>query len=89
MLIVGGNASILGAILGTVLIRLLQELMTSLGPLLVEISLVSRIGEQVVFASMNMLLGLIIILFVIFEPRGLVYRLNIIRESYRMWPFRP
>jgi branched-chain amino acid transport system permease protein len=36
---------------------------------------------------MNMLLGGIIILFVIFEPRGLVHRWNIIKEGYRIWPF--
>jgi branched-chain amino acid transport system permease protein len=89
MLIVGGMGSILGAIIGTVLIRLLQELITYLGPMLVGIHLVSQIGEQVVFASMNMLLGGMIILFVVFEPRGLVYRWNIIKEGYRLWPFRP
>ena len=27
------------------------------------------------------------IVFVIFEPRGLVHRWNIVKESYRIWPF--
>ena len=39
------------------------------------------------FAAMNMLLGGLIIVFVIFEPRGLVHRWNIVKESYRIWPF--
>lgn len=85
MLIVGGLGSILGAIVGTVVIRILQEFITFIGPQLAEIF--PQVGGQVVFASMNMLLGGIIILFMIFEPRGLVHRWNIIKESYRIWPF--
>jgi branched-chain amino acid transport system permease protein len=85
MLIVGGLGSILGAMIGTVVIRILQEFITLIGPQLAEIF--PHVGGQVVFASMNMLLGGIIILFMIFEPRGLVHRWNIIKESYRIWPF--
>jgi branched-chain amino acid transport system permease protein len=85
MLIVGGMGSILGAIIGTVVIRLLQELITVFGPLVAEV--LPALGGQFVFAGMNMLLGGLIIVFVIFEPRGLVHRWNIFKESYRLWPF--
>lgn len=85
MLIVGGMGSILGAIVGTVVIRLLQELVTVAGPFATE--MFPALGGQFVFAAMNMLLGGLIILFMIFEPRGLVYRWGIIKESYRIWPF--
>ena len=87
MLIVGGMGSILGAIIGTVIIRFLQEFITYFGPWITEIGILSGMGFEVIFASMNMLLGSVIILFVIFEPRGLVHRWNIIKESYRIWPF--
>jgi branched-chain amino acid transport system permease protein len=87
MLIVGGMGSILGAIVGTVFIRLLQEFITYLGPWVSEISFLDQVGGQIIFASMNMLLGGMIMVFVIFEPRGLVHRWNIIKESYRIWPF--
>ena len=87
MLIVGGMGSILGAIIGTVVIRLLQEFITYFGPFIAELEFLQAIGGQIIFASMNMLLGGVIILFVIFEPRGLVHRWNIIKESYRIWPF--
>jgi branched-chain amino acid transport system permease protein len=87
MLIVGGLGSILGAIIGTVVIRLLQEFITYFGPWITEIKIFSGMGFEIFFASMNMVLGGIIILFVIFEPRGLVHRWNIIKESYRIWPF--
>ena len=87
MLIVGGMGSILGAIIGTAIIRFLQEFITYFGPWITEIEILSGMGFEVIFASMNMLLGSVIILFVIFEPRGLVHRWNIIKESYRIWPF--
>ena len=87
MLIVGGMGSILGAIIGTVVIRLLQEFITYFGPWITEIKIFSGMGFEIIFASMNMFLGGVIILFVIFEPRGLVHRWNIIKESYRIWPF--
>lgn len=87
MLIVGGMGSILGAIIGTVVIRVLQEFITYFGPWITEFPLFAGIGGQIVFASMNMLLGGVIIVFIIFEPRGLVHRWNIIKESFRIWPF--
>lgn len=85
MLIVGGMGSVLGAIIGTVFIKLLQEWITALGPQVTD--WFPALGGQFVFASMNMLLGGMIMLFVIFEPRGLVHRWNITKESYRIWPF--
>ena len=85
MLIVGGMGSILGAIIGTVVIRLLQELITVVGPALADAF--PWLGNQIPFAGMNMMLGGLIILFVIFEPRGLAHRWNIVKESYRIWPF--
>jgi branched-chain amino acid transport system permease protein len=87
MLIVGGMGSILGAIIGTVVIRALQEFITYFGPLISELGFMPDTGGAIVFASMNMLLGGVIILFVIFEPRGLVHRWNILKESFRIWPF--
>ena len=85
MLIVGGMGSILGAIIGTIVIRVFQEMITVAGPAVTE--LLPQLGGQFVFASMNMLLGGMIVLFVIFQPRGLVHRWNIMKESYRIWPF--
>jgi len=36
---------------------------------------------------MNVFLGSVIAAFLIFEPRGLMHRWNILKQSYRMWPF--
>lgn len=86
MLIVGGLGSVLGAIMGTIFLRILQEFILYLGPLLVTVF--PHIGSaQMWFAGMNILLGGIIILFLIYEPRGLAHRWNIIKTNYRVWPF--
>ena len=85
MIIVGGMGSILGAILGTFLLRGLEELITWLGPTLVEV--LPGVGGEVWFAGMNIVLGGSIMLFLIFEPRGLAHRWNIFKASYRLWPF--
>jgi branched-chain amino acid transport system permease protein len=34
-----------------------------------------------------MLFGLVMVLFLIFEPRGLAHRWNLFKASYRLWPF--
>jgi len=39
-------------------------------------------------ASLGLIMrGLVIIIFLIFEPRGLVHRWEIIKSYYRRWPF--
>ena len=86
MLIVGGLGNILGAILGTIFIRSLQETVTYLGPFLAKV--VPQLGgANVWFAGMNIFLGGIIILFLIFEPRGIYHRWCILKTNFRIWPF--
>lgn len=86
MLIVGGMGSILGAILGTLTIRGLQEVLTNLMPLVVEYFPKAG-GAEIWFAGMNILLGGAIILFLIFEPKGLYHRWVILKMAFRIWPF--
>jgi len=85
MLIVGGLGSILGAILGTVFLRTLQEIINTVGPSLAMA--IPQLGAGIIFALMNFLVGVIIILFLIFEPRGLSHRWRIFQRFYRLWPF--
>lgn len=85
MVIVGGMGSNLGAILGVILLRGLEEAITILGPALGEA--LPALGGAVRFALMNVFLGLVIILFLIFEPRGLAHRWQIFKTYYRKWPF--
>lgn len=85
MIIVGGMGSILGAILGTIFLRVLEEFIVWTGPLLAGVLPGAR--GDVWFAAMNIILGGTIILFLIYEPRGLVHRWNIFKATYRLWPF--
>jgi branched-chain amino acid transport system permease protein len=85
MLIVGGMGSIIGGLFGVVVIVGLQELVTSLGPKLAELA--PDLGGQIVFASMNVLLGVLIATFLVLEPKGLMHRWQLIKFSLRIWPF--
>ena len=85
MLIVGGLGSILGAIMGVIFIRFLLELITYLAPVLVEYF--PGVGGGIWFAGMNILLGGTIIVFLIYEPRGLYHRWRIGKAAFRIWPF--
>jgi len=82
MLIVGGMGSTVGAIFGAVSLKLLDELVTILGPILS-----AAVAPQAA-ASLGLIgRGLIIILFLIFEPRGLAHRWDMIKDYFRLWPF--
>lgn len=85
MLIVGGMGSISGAIFGAISLKLLDEAVTILGPFLA--SLFPAIAAQAAASLGLMTRGLVIILFLIFEPRGLAHRWEIIRAYFKVWPF--
>jgi branched-chain amino acid transport system permease protein len=82
MLIVGGMGSTLGAILGAVSFKLLDELVTVVGPMLSV-----AVAPQAAASLSLIMRGLIIIIFLIFEPRGLAHRWQIVKAYYRLWPF--
>jgi branched-chain amino acid transport system permease protein len=85
MVLVGGAGSTAGAIFGTVFIRGLDEIVKAVSPVLLTFfpqfraENISGIGP-IVFA-------LVVIIFIIFEPRGLAHRWEIFKTSYRMNPF--
>ena len=85
MIIVGGMGSVTGALIGVFIIRLVQETITGVGPSLVE--QFSFLSGDIIFAALNIFLGGIIAGFLIFEPRGLMHRWNIVKRSYRIWPY--
>lgn len=85
MLIVGGMGSTTGVIFGVVSLKLLDEIVTIIGPMLA--ALFPAIAAQAA-ASLGLITrGLVIILFLIFEPRGLIHRWEIVKSYYRRWPF--
>ncbi len=84
MIIIGGMGHVLGGILGATFMTLLPEFL--------------RIPEQMLssvypntFALFNVMrdgvFGLVIVLFLVFEPDGLAARWQTIRTYWKMWPF--
>jgi len=85
MLIVGGMGSIMGAVFGVTFLRFLEEGATLLAPALA--GAFPAIGAPI-FASLSLMVyGLVIILFLIFEPRGLYHRWELFKAWYRLHPF--
>jgi branched-chain amino acid transport system permease protein len=85
MIIIGGLGTTLGPILGVMFIRLLDILVTELSPALQTAFPYLPPGFTSGIAPL--LFGLAIILFLIFEPRGLAHRWTLFKSSYRLWPF--
>jgi branched-chain amino acid transport system permease protein len=86
MIIIGGLGTTLGPILGVVFIRVLQQVLTvELVPFLEGTLTTMPAG----FATgvTPMLFGLVIVLFLILEPRGLAHRWALFKAAYRLWPF--
>jgi branched-chain amino acid transport system permease protein len=84
-LVVGGFGSIFGAIAGAVVWKIMDELSTLVTPL-AEMFL----GGAAFYASAAFSLvfySLIIVIFLVFEPRGIAHRWEIIKRSYRLHPF--
>ena len=85
MLIVGGLGSTMGAVFGTVFIKGLTEAVTYLSP---QLSNIIPGASGLTAASVGLVaLGIVIILFLIFEPRGINHRWEIAKHTYRIFPF--
>jgi len=85
MIIIGGLGTTLGPILGVVVIRLLQQGIMYISPFLegtfpvLPAGFTSGLGPMV--------FGLVIVLFLVLEPRGLAHRWTLFKAAYRLWPF--
>jgi len=84
MIIIGGAGTTLGPIFGVIFIRMLQQGIAFISPVLEQTfalpaGFTTGIGPMV--------FGLAIVLFLILEPRGLAHRWALFKASYRLWPF--
>jgi len=86
MIIIGGLGTTLGPIFGVVFIRLLQQVLTVMVVPSLE-STFTALPSGFASGVAPMLFGLIIVLFLILEPRGLAHRWNLFKSAYRLWPF--
>ena len=82
MIIIGGLGSILGSFLGAAFIIGLPIVISSI-PRALEWEINSATVEHINF----MIVGGLIIIFLIVEPRGLARMWQVAREKLRLWPF--
>jgi branched-chain amino acid transport system permease protein len=85
MLIVGGMGSIPGVFFGVILIRVLDESVMIISPVLA--SWFPWLGSAPAAGLGVTAFGLVLALFLILEPRGLAHRWEIIKASVRLYPF--
>jgi branched-chain amino acid transport system permease protein len=84
MVIIGGLGSVSGSIFGAIFMTVLPELLR------IPENALTQIWPNI-FAIFNSLrdgtFGLIIVLFIIFEPDGLAARWQTIKNYWKLWPF--
>ncbi len=86
MIIIGGLGSVSGAIFGTVFIVSLSEVLSMITEFLMNYGPAS--GMSITIAPLReFVFGLSIVLFIIFEPKGLAEIWRIVRSNFRLWPF--
>ena len=85
MLIIGGLGSNLGPIFGSIVVELLTEGATLLGPFF--ITLFPSTAAGAVQALRPLFFGFTLMMFLIFEPRGLAHRWQIVKAAWRLRPF--
>ncbi len=86
MIIIGGLGSIPGSVFGTLFIVVLNEVLSHITGFFMNVS--PSIGGAITIAPLReFVYGLAIVLFIIFEPKGLAEVWRIVRSSFRLWPF--
>lgn len=84
MLIIGGS-TITGAIMGVLFLKILHQVVLFLAPWLGGIFPV--LAGSAVAGFVQIFFGAVILLFLVFEPRGLFHRWQVTLSTFRLWPF--
>ena len=84
MVIIGGIGSILGAVLGAVFVVLFPY---AIEAAMTASALADRLSS-LIFAVNYAAFGLVMILFLVFEPQGLVGIWRRVQEWFLLWPFK-
>ena len=88
MIIIGGLGSIMGTLMGTAFMVLLPELMEWLSVALRDSPIDQFLGLKNNIAFLReMAIGVIIIVFLVFEPDGLAHRWRQIKAYWKLYPF--
>ena len=86
-LIVGGMGTTIGAVFGVLFLRIIKELVVFISPILGD--MVSPINAPKIGPGLGLISwALVVVLFLIFEPRGLAHTWEVIKSRFRHWPFK-
>ena len=85
MVVIGGLGTSIGPIFGTVFVRLLREFVILISPFIGR--LFPMLEANILAALGPIVFGLVLMLFLIFEPRGLAHRWQILKAAWRLRPF--
>ena len=84
MVIVGGMGSILGSIFGALFMTVVPEAIKTLLGLLVNIF---PTAMSFLFPLQQVIFGLLIVIFLVFEPHGLAEIWSRVKNYFHLWPF--
>lgn len=88
MIIVGGAGTMLGSVLGALFLTLVPRLVETLSSYLPFVSRsAGSAGGITVYGLNQLLFGVLIIVFLVFEPRGLAEIWRRTKLYFTMWPF--
>ena len=83
-IIIGGLGTITGVFFGVIFVTILNN---GLATILASLSTIFLGASSLLAPLMLFIFGLVIVLFLVFEPRGLAHRWEIFKAYYRLWPF--
>src|SRR5690606_35112387 len=87
MIIIGGLGSVMGSLLGTVFMVLMPETIEALFHALQQLAGQSAAASAGLIYMKEIAIGLVIILFLIFEPDGLAHRWRQVKAYWKLYPF--
>jgi len=88
MVIIGGTGSIMGTLMGTAFVVLLPEVMEWLSSVLAGGAIDHALGLKTNITFLREIaIGVIIIVFLVFEPDGLAHRWHQIKAYWKLYPF--
>ncbi len=86
-LIVGGMGTTVGVVYGVLFLRIIRELVTFISPVLG--GMVSPINAPKIGPGLAVISwAFVVVLFLIFEPRGLAHTWEVLKSRFRHWPFK-
>lgn len=86
MVIIGGLGSISGSLYGAIFITILNEVLRWLTDIFMNMGIFTDAGVNVA-PLREFVFGLVMVMFILFEPRGLAEVWRIVRSSFKLWPF--